>query len=616
MFGQRYFGKRYFGARYFGSMSKSAVVAPGPVELTGEDDSICELAMCEDTIGGPRSEPWPVGLDHAVWINGSRAGAVQLGQVSCQRDVGQRGTARITLLRTPDLPTQPPAIGSRIEISWRDHLQWGGMVENVRTRTQAGTVGIVWWYELDCASWERLAEKRMTALAYTETTTRDIFLDVLDRVLSAEGVKAGIIDEGVTLSLAGPQQDGQPIRVSDFIRDVSEASGGVSEIDPFKRLNFRKTSIRHAGITLTNIIALESVTSAQERQDYRNAQTVKVTGTDGAVAFVYRESASEINTRQSIELSSGIYEAYEEISHPTSNDEVELQKLGIGVAAVLLSTYGRHARKVQVQINKPQYRLGDIVQLEFAEHEISGSWQIAGMKFRAINETLRVDLELYQTSLLQRAYQSWLKVIGVAKSAVSVQGIGIFTHTQTFSTSGTWTVPNLHGDGSSVEVQVECFGAGGGGASGAIFLYQPSYPSPPFIPINLKGGAGGNGGRAVSFRTYTPGTVLTVVVGAGGSAGVSDGANGSVGGVTSLSDSSGFVAQANAGNGGLAPVIIGGGGPGRGTAGIPGAAGGGVGDFAYVAQGHVGGIGGLAQSQGVVPPVAQPGQNGSVNIYW
>lgn len=503
MFGRRYFGGRYFGPRHFGPQG---TVAPSePVTVIGADDAIGELCICEDTIGGPRAEPWPAGLDHAVWINGSIAGAVQLGQVSCQRDVGQRGTARITMLRTPDLPTEVPDIGSKVEISWRDHLQWGGMVENVRIRTQAGTVGLVWWYELECASWDRLAEKRMTALAYTDTTTKEIFEDVLDRVLNDEGVTAGIIDEGVTLSLAGPQQENQPTRVSDFLRDVAEASGGVSEIDPFRRLHFRKLTVRKAGRTLTNVIAIESVTSNIERQDYRNAQTVKVTGTDGAVVYVLRESASEINARQAIERGSGRYEATIEVSHPTSNDEIELQRLGIGLAVTLLNTYGRHARKVQVQINKPSYRIGDVVTLEFPEHGISGAWQIAGMKFRAVAETLRVDLDLYQTSVLQRAYQSWLKLTNVGKSVAVVKDMPLFQQEVTFTHDATWTVPDAYGDGSAVEVEVEAVASGGGGGGGAQLLNSNCTPS-----SSTSGGNGGRGGRATSFRTLLPGTVITI----------------------------------------------------------------------------------------------------------
>lgn len=505
MFGRRYWGRRYWGGRYWGGRS-ATVTPPGPVVVEGEDDAIGELCIGEDTIGGPRADPWPEGHDHDVWLNGAHMStAVQLGQVSCQRDVGQRGTARITFTRTPEVFVEAPAIGSKIEISWRDHLQWGGMVENVRIRTQPGVLGVVWWYELDCASWDRLAEKRMTALTYTDKTTKAIFEDVLERVLASEGVAAGVIDEGVTLSLAGPHQDGTPTRVHDFLRDVSEASGGVHETDPFKRLHFRKTSVRQAGRTLTNIVAIDVVTSTIERQDYRNVQTVKVTGTEGAVEFVIREAASEINARQAIELGTGRYEAHEEVAHPSSNDPVELQRLGISTAIVLLNTMGRHARKVQVQINKPQYRIGDVVQLEYPEHGISGAWQIAGMKFRAINDTLRVDLELFQTSLLQRAYQSWMRLTQVGKSVAVVKDMPLFQEEVTFTADATWVVPDAYEDGSPVEVEVEAVASGGGGGGGAQ-LYGSTC-----TPVSAtSGGPGGTGGRATSFRTLLPGTVITI----------------------------------------------------------------------------------------------------------
>lgn len=197
------------------------------------------------------------------------------------------------------------------------------------------------------------------------------------------------------------------------------------------------------------------------------------------------------------------------------------------------------------------------------------------------------------------------QIHGAGRALVSIHGIGLFTHTDIISTSGTWTVPDLYEDGSTVEVQIECLGAGGGGGAGRNY---PHLPGQLIIPLRGNGGPGGAGGRAVSFKSFLPGTVLTVTVGAGGAAAVADNTFGGVGGDTFVTDANNPLVQANGGKGGAPPVF-------PETVGIGGPAGGGIGEYVYVGQGAAGGMGGSPLFP-TSPSTAQPGQNGSVNIYW
>ena len=124
----------------------------------------------------------------------------------------------------------------------------------------------------------------------------------------------------------------------------------------------------------------------------------------------------------------------------------------------------------------------------------------------------------------------------------------------TFTSSGTFTVP----PGVS-KIDIFCVGGGGGGAGG--------YAS---LSGNWRGGGGGGGGYTATVlnKAVTPGSSLTVTVGAGGSAAAANSmATGGTGGTSSV----GSLVSAKGGTGGR--TVTQGGGTGGGTGGSGGAAG-------------------------------------------
>lgn len=157
---------------------------------------------------------------------------------------------------------------------------------------------------------------------------------------------------------------------------------------------------------------------------------------------------------------------------------------------------------------------------------------------------------------------------------------------QTFNSSGTYTIPN----GYSANINVQVWGAGGGGGYSA---------------GNGNGGGGGGGGGAYAFRIYTNVTsgTFTVTVGTGGAAGISgtparDGGSSSFvrSGYTTTSAAGGDSARARIGG-----TTIGfgtnsgdftrtGGAGGNGT--LDGGGGGGGGSPTSIANGSTGSIGG------------------------
>lgn len=119
-------------------------------------------------------------------------------------------------------------------------------------------------------------------------------------------------------------------------------------------------------------------------------------------------------------------------------------------------------------------------------------------------------------------------------------GLTLFSQTnQTFSTSGTFTVP-----AGVTTIKVECWGAGGGGSS--------------VTTQNLGGGGGGGGAYAASEIPVTPGSSYTITVGSGGAAN-SSGGNSVFGSslVVAAGGAGGTINTSTSGSGGLASASTG-----------------------------------------------------------
>src|SRR5690554_6195879 len=129
--------------------------------------------------------------------------------------------------------------------------------------------------------------------------------------------------------------------------------------------------------------------------------------------------------------------------------------------------------------------------------------------------------KLYHFSALIGTHTRILKTWGVFLSfLLIVSGFGHSVCAQemvveTFTSSGTWTVP-----AGVTEITVEAWGAGGGGGGSN--------------SNNSGGSGGGGGGHTTNTFSVTPGQSVAYTVGAGGAAGAANAGTGGDGGQTTI----------------------------------------------------------------------------------
>ncbi len=124
---------------------------------------------------------------------------------------------------------------------------------------------------------------------------------------------------------------------------------------------------------------------------------------------------------------------------------------------------------------------------------------------------------------------------------------GAFSQTINFTTPGTttWTVP-----AGVTSISIYCWGGGGAGG-GAKENYVSGGTSSPNSFKSAAGGGAGGFNKIINY-SVTPGQILNITVGAGGSYNSSSSLDGTNGGTTSVTNSSfSTIIYANGGNGGI-----------------------------------------------------------------
>lgn len=539
--------------------------------------AISEFPLSTEPIGSDEAGVFET-LEYWILVQGVIQSQAQVDAIDIEETLGGRFTARFKLVN----PVTFPQAGQVVEIVYRDETIFGGLLQTWTLDTdQAETAKV---FSCEAVGWEILLERRQVTAEYVNTPAGTIIQNILDTILFTEGITRGTIEPGVTLRLAKADN----IRVREFLRDVADGGGGRVYIDPYKVLHFRTATPSTAPQVLSNA-EIEVASTNEDLDEYENRHTVNVTGTGGATVTVQREDLAEIAARQALEGSSGIYEVSDSIQHPTSNDVIQLERLGISYALLQLEAKGHLRRTFSAKVRQQLFRAGQLVPVDLPGYQLAGEWQIVRLRTHDEWPNLVFECEAMLTTGKLLYLDSLLRIVGAGRATIMLP-VAQFANLDTFETPGTFSYIVV-GSGN-VEVELTCYGAGGGGGSGG----ERS------IGTDFSGGPGGDGGKTVSFRTLPAGSILTVRVGAGG-----------IGGVPVPLGSFGTGSGAGA-DGELSDVVFGGlitrGDGGRGAPGeSAGAPGSGVGDHVFTSIGAAGGAPGFGPAQN-----GFDGSNGRVEI--
>lgn len=401
-------------------------------------------------------------------------------------------------------PVAVPVSGQVVRVQYADVILFGGRIERVeRTHDLTHNARI---FRLECVDWWKVAERKISGWTQSNVVAGTAVTQIHNSLLAPEGLLLGTVDAGpMILSLNGVE-----VSVAQLLQDVAEASGMAIWYEPDKRLQFRSLANLPAGLSLGES-DLQHLVLQRNQEQYRNLQRVKVTGTVAAgsgeanVVTIERKNQVEITGRIASEGGTGVYSRFESIQHPTSNVVGDLELYGHTFAFIKLRIFSQLDHHVSGSTRVFGLRAGRLSSFTSAQYGLAGQWIIERVSLRIeAGRYVLTDFEATPSSLYAKEKGALLK-IAEAGRAVVVFTIATGNTLVTFTSSGTWVVPGA----GNVDVEINGLGPGGGGGG-----YGHIGPH--------NGGAGGNGGKAVSLRTYPAGTTITVTIQPPGTGGAGD----------------------------------------------------------------------------------------------
>lgn len=508
------------------------------------------LAPAPPAGGGPPS-PIPAVAPFTIEIRGV-AWSIRTHSLQIDAQLGRQSEATFEL---PNLAVMPQ-IGESVRILYFSEVLFAGAIDRVEITTDPSeSLTIVF---CACTDHSYLLFRRKIKKTYSNQTIAQIATNLANSELLADGITLGTVDVSTPIPIANADW----VSIFEFLAELATSVGAMFYVDAAKKMHFISTSIATSGTPLT-ASNIESCSMTMDRETYRNQQTTTVTGTstvstqDALVVEITRSNGEQILVRNSLEQTTGIYNEHVAITHPTSNDPVQLTRLAQATNKVGLGLSGSIRRSISVRTRQYGYAVGQFVSVTLDHLDISGTWVI--QRLRMAEEAglfLISTLELNQASLIRRSQELWMDVVRKGTVAI-LPPSAVYSNSLTFTTPGldVWQVP-----AGITEVQVTQYGGGGGGGGGA----RSEWPAYGGLRT-ADGSAGGSGGLTITILTVTPGEVLTFWVGVGGAGGAGQyrfqttvdalGATGGSGTMSWVERSGGQrVGQANGGAGGVGGV--------------------------------------------------------------
>lgn len=478
-------------------------------------------------IGGPQEQELVID-PFTIEVSGESIKPL-INTLSIDIELGRQGTASFTLVNIHRVPL----IGEPVRVLYYSEVLFVGAIDRIHITTN--NTQTFKTYAIECTDNSYLLFRKKVKRTFTNSSLTTIANALIASELINDGITLGTVDNLPNI----PLLDGDAVSAFDLLNEAAVSVGAIFYIDNDRKLNFISTSIEDAPMALDEN-TIEDFSQKFDRETFRNKQTVIVTGTAAAGvtpnSITYTASNSfQIPQQATIEGTSGTYNDIESITHPTANDVLSLQKLGVSFAKTLLGVRGSIRETITIRTRQYGFRVGQLAAVSLPHLDVNTDWIIQNLSMRDLSgRWLISDMELTAGSLRRRAQEMWLDVVRKGK-VVTIPPTAITTNVTTYSTPGSYefVVPA----GATI-VQVTCFGAGGGGGGGAYHAY--TFYQTRFV----SGGPGGNGGLAITVIDAVPGETLFITVPSGGAGGVSQ----------ALTNNTATASGTNGGNGGDAIV--------------------------------------------------------------
>lgn len=467
------------------------------------------------TVYVPASSP-PIGGEPEVQIvidpftieisGQSMKGYQLVDSLSIDAELGRQASARFSLRNTWFVPQ----IGEPVRILYYSEVLFVGAID--RVRMESNNLQTFVKYDIDCTDNSYLLFRKKITISLVNHTVANIANTIIASELFLDGVQLGTVDNNVTLPLA----DADGVSIFEFLSGIATATGSVFSIDRNRLIHFRGESLPSA-IAPLDQDNVEQCVIEFDRETYRNKMTTTATGTpadnttNAVSVSLTKSNTDQIAARASIEQNTGIYSDVTSVTHPTSNDPVQLTRLANAYNKIQLGVSGSIRRGLSIRTRQYGYAAGQLVTVDIPQLAVSGDWVIQRSSLREESGRFLIsELELNQTSLIKRAQELWIDV--VKKGSITIMPpIAIYTNISIHTTPGIGSFPVPTG---VTEIQVSCYGGGAGGGGGA----KSDWPG--YGGVNTAdGSAGGAGALIVGVLAVTPGEVLTYWVGAGGAGG-------------------------------------------------------------------------------------------------
>jgi len=192
---------------------------------------------------------------------------VLYGSLKISDAINSRSTASVDIID----PTGAyrPDVGAVVEVYDGATLVFAGTIDDLPEEKLSGASGVA-YRGVPIVDYTQIADRKLVAESYENELAGDIVTDIITKYLADEGITAGDVQNGVTVSKAVFNY----MTASECFDDLSELTGFQWSIKSDKTLDFFDRA-SYAGTAITESSDIWDVRVSRSRENYRNRQYLR-----------------------------------------------------------------------------------------------------------------------------------------------------------------------------------------------------------------------------------------------------------------------------------------------------------------------------------------------------